>query len=234
MTELEWEECDNARVLVAALRLPDPPELMFLGPEDELWRITPRQRRLTGTAVCERIEHLLPLGSRYVLDASWTLAEGKIDIVGFRAAWAHVPAWMSSDSAFLRRPTCMNYAEQALLNLGEWPRLDRLLEAAGWALIRETSESTAAADLVAQTQIVRCVVGNPFRTVAFDRAWATCTATTLARQMYDSREFGAMPILADALQDAGCESEDILAHCRDPHAVHVRGCWVCDLVLAKG
>ena len=51
--------------------------------------------------------------------------------------------------------------------------------------------------------------------------------------MYDSREFGAMPILADALQDAGCEDEQILMHCRDATAPHVRGCWVCDLVLGK-
>jgi hypothetical protein len=50
--------------------------------------------------------------------------------------------------------------------------------------------------------------------------------------MYDSREFSAMPILADALQDAGCDSHDILDHCRGP-GPHVRGCWVVDLVLAK-
>ena len=43
-----------------------------------------------------------------------------------------------------------------------------------------------------------------------------------------------MPILADALQDAGCEDEQILAHCRDPQATHFRGCWVVDLVLGKG
>jgi hypothetical protein len=42
-----------------------------------------------------------------------------------------------------------------------------------------------------------------------------------------------MPILADALQDAGCDSEDILDHCRDPKQVQVRGCWVVDLVLRK-
>jgi hypothetical protein len=42
-----------------------------------------------------------------------------------------------------------------------------------------------------------------------------------------------MPILADALQDAGCENADILDHCRDAKATHVRGCWVVDLVLGK-
>jgi hypothetical protein len=50
--------------------------------------------------------------------------------------------------------------------------------------------------------------------------------------MYESRDFSAMPILADALQDAGCEDESILAHCRGP-GPHVRGCWVVDLVLGR-
>jgi len=56
---------------------------------------------------------------------------------------------------------------------------------------------------------------------------------TLARQIYESRDFSAMPILADALQDAGCDNEDILSHCRDTNQPHVRGCWVVDLVLEK-
>ncbi len=61
----------------------------------------------------------------------------------------------------------------------------------------------------------------------------TSTAVALAQQMYESREFGAMPILGDALQDAGCDNTDVLNHCRAP-GVHVRGCWVVDLVLDKG
>jgi hypothetical protein len=76
------------------------------------------------------------------------------------------------------------------------------------------------------------VVGNPFRPVAFAPEWRTDTAVALARQMYDSRDFGVMPILADALQEAGCEDETILNHCREP-GPHVRGCWVVDLVLGK-
>jgi hypothetical protein len=81
--------------------------------------------------------------------------------------------------------------------------------------------------------ILRDIYGNPFRPIAFAPAWRTDTVVTLARQMYESRDFGAMPILADALQDAECDSSDILDHCRDPKAVHARGCWVCDLVLGK-
>lgn len=81
--------------------------------------------------------------------------------------------------------------------------------------------------------VVRDVFGNPFRKVTFDAKWRTDTTVALARQMYDSRDFSAMPILADALQDAGCENEDILTHCRDTAARHARGCWVCDLVPGK-
>jgi hypothetical protein len=80
--------------------------------------------------------------------------------------------------------------------------------------------------------LLHCVFGNPFRPVTFSPSWRTDTVVSLAAQMYESRDFGAMPILADALQDAGCDSDDILNHCRGD-GPHVRGCWVVDLVLGK-
>ncbi|VTT98118.1 Uncharacterized protein OS=Sorangium cellulosum (strain So ce56) GN=sce5710 PE=4 SV=1 [Gemmataceae bacterium] len=80
--------------------------------------------------------------------------------------------------------------------------------------------------------LLRDIFGNPFRPVAFDGVWRTSTAVALARGMYESRDFGPMPILADALQDAGCENEEVLGHCRGG-GPHVRGCWVVDLVLGK-
>jgi hypothetical protein len=83
-----------------------------------------------------------------------------------------------------------------------------------------------------QTELLRCVAGNPFRPVTFSPEWRTSTAVTLAQQMYESRDFSPMRILADALQDAGCDNEDILNHCRG-EGPHVRGCWVVDLVLGK-
>jgi hypothetical protein len=87
--------------------------------------------------------------------------------------------------------------------------------------------------LASQRSLLRDVVGNPFRPVSFDPAWRTSTAVALAQQMYDSRDFAIMPILGDALEDAGCDNHDILAHCRNPQGTHVRGCWVVDLVLGK-
>ena len=90
-----------------------------------------------------------------------------------------------------------------------------------------------AGEHYAQATIARDIFGNPFRPATFDPAWLTSTVVALARGMYESRDFGAMPILADALQDAGCDSDEVLNHCRDAIQVHVRGCWVVDLVLGK-
>jgi hypothetical protein len=86
-------------------------------------------------------------------------------------------------------------------------------------------------DRIAQSVLLD-LYGNPFRPVTLDPALLTSTVTALARQMYETRDFSAMPILADALQDAGCENAEILDHCRGP-GPHVRGCWVVDLVLGK-
>jgi hypothetical protein len=83
-----------------------------------------------------------------------------------------------------------------------------------------------------QADALRCLFANPFRPIAVVGTWCTSTALALARQMYESRDFSAMPILADALQDAGCDNDDILSHCRGD-GPHVRGCWVVDLVLGK-
>ena len=88
------------------------------------------------------------------------------------------------------------------------------------------------AEEAVQTSLLRDIFGNPFRPVTFSPEWGTSTAVALAAQMYESRDFSAMPILADALQDAGCDNADILDHCRS-EGLHVRGCWVADLVLGK-
>lgn len=82
-----------------------------------------------------------------------------------------------------------------------------------------------------QAALMREVFGNPFRPVACEPAWLTDNVVLLARQMYETEDFSPMPILADALQEAGCEHADVLTHCRDAKQVHVRGCWVLDLIF---
>jgi hypothetical protein len=66
----------------------------------------------------------------------------------------------------------------------------------------------------------------------FDPAWRTDVAVNLAQQVYDAQTYELMPLLADALQDAGCEDAAVLGHGRGP-GPHARGCWVVDLVVGK-
>jgi hypothetical protein len=77
---------------------------------------------------------------------------------------------------------------------------------------------------------LRDVVGNPFRPAAVDPVWRTTDVLLLAQGIYEDRAFDRLPILADALEDAGCADADILGHCRGP-GHHIRGCWVVDLFI---
>ncbi|MCI0459327.1 MAG: hypothetical protein L0Z62_20450 [Gemmataceae bacterium] len=72
----------------------------------------------------------------------------------------------------------------------------------------------------------------PIRLMAVNPLWRTPAAVALARSMYEDRRFEDMPLLGDALEEAGCTDEQILSHCRGPGS-HVRGCWILDLLLGK-
>ena len=80
--------------------------------------------------------------------------------------------------------------------------------------------------------VLRDIVGNPFHPVAVTPAWRTPAAVALARTAYEERHFEDLPLLADALEEAGCTDDAILTHLRGS-GPHVRGCWVVDLVLEK-
>jgi hypothetical protein len=80
--------------------------------------------------------------------------------------------------------------------------------------------------------IIRCIAGNPFCPVVLSPDWVSSTVVSLAEGIYQDRAFDRLPILADALQDTGCENEEVLAHCRN-EGPHVRGCWVVDRLLGK-
>jgi len=187
-----------------------------------------RKLRLLMCACCRRVWDVLPEPARAAVEAVEKLADEnlpdkELDAVE-SAAYRAVPqsVWMVEyhpDQA--GRWTAAAFVQDVI---GYTPRC---LRAA-----RVTKEEQAAEEQ-AQCDLCRDIFGNPYRPVAFDAAWRTSTAVSLASQMYESRDFGTMPILADALQDAGCGDKDVLDHCRDEKQVHVRGCWVVDLVLGK-
>lgn len=84
-----------------------------------------------------------------------------------------------------------------------------------------------------QCDLLREIFGNPFREAPFDPpSLSPQVAVAIARSIEKDHAFDRLPILADALEEAGCTDEPILSHCRGP-GPHVRGCWVLDLVLGK-
>ncbi|QJX00196.1 hypothetical protein FTUN_7820 [Frigoriglobus tundricola] len=94
-------------------------------------------------------------------------------------------------------------------------------------------ESAVEAGWVEERPILRQVAfSDPRRCVTIAPSWLTPTVLELVKGIYDEKAFDRLPILADALQDAGCDNDDILNHCRQP-GEHVKGCWVVDLVLGK-
>jgi hypothetical protein len=83
-----------------------------------------------------------------------------------------------------------------------------------------------------EADALRCLFGNPFRPVTMQPGWRTEATQAIAAGIYAERGFAQLPVLADALLDAGCSDPQVLEHCRGG-GVHVRGCWVVDLLLEK-
>jgi len=117
-----------------------------------------------------------------------------------------------------------------LRTLGEWSVKARAFDN---PIPLHFDSAAADEEESAQARLIRCIVGpRRFRHVTLDPSWLASPVPQLADSIYTDHAFDHLPILADALEDAGCTNADILNHCRQP-GDHVRGCWVIDLLLAK-
>ena len=220
MTEAEWLACDE-------------PEAMYVFATEE-GELT-RKSRLLGCTCARRLWHLL----NGVYQSAIEVAERYEDGLALRheIEAAHREGEVA---------TYRDYADDTAIDLARivvqsvtspdhpFANLDKAAGAFAWDAGNEEVgwDDAIKCEVAVQVRLVRDIFGNPFRPITFAPAWRTDTALSLARQMYDSRDFGAMPILADALQDAGSDNPDIHTHCRGD-GPHVRGCWVVDLILGK-
>ncbi len=93
-------------------------------------------------------------------------------------------------------------------------------------------KEAVAAEIQSLVLILRDIVGDPSRPTVIDPVWLTPTVAALAGAIYADRAFDRLPILSDALEEAGCDDSDVLAHCRGD-GPHVRGCWLIDRLLGK-
>jgi hypothetical protein len=193
---------------------------------------TARKERLFAVACCRRVWEYLPgASSKHAVEVAERYADGNATSEELEAACEAEESHPSADYGLIQvvRPAASLSvdADNCALNTSLLFADITVPDEGG-----KRWEEADGAESSAQANLLRDIFGNPFRPVTFAPEWRTDTAIALARQMYESREFGAMPILADALLVAGCDTEDILAHCRGD-GPHVRGCWVVDLVLGK-
>ena len=184
------------------------PSQMLMAIKD---RSSDRKRRLFAVASCRTVTEMIPADQCWrVIDAAERFADNPLAHDELQAARAQLLDWIE----LIYRQEFEEVAWRRMVSeIGAIPVIVPQLSGTAW--------------------ILRDIFGNPFRQMAFDPKWRTEAAVGLALKMYDDRDFRAMPILADALEEAGCDVAERLAHCREP-GVHVRGCWVVDLVLGKG
>jgi hypothetical protein len=219
MTEAEWLSSTDPGVMLAAVE----------------GRASERKLRLFGVECCrhipaawQRSEYLTLLDAvERDADAAATQAEYDEALRGFLAYADREPVSLAAPGGAVPF-----HARLAVANAADTGNAHGLAVA-----VLSTIDAAAEADgqaawsVAVLCGILRDIVGPlPFRPVTLDPAHRTDAALALARSMYDARDFAAMPILADALEEAGCEDPEILTHCRGP-GPHTWGCWVADLVL---
>jgi hypothetical protein len=230
MTEAEWEACADAEILLEFLRggLSDRKLRLFAaGSVRHFWDLLIDPRSREAVTVAESVADRLNLG------------------IGLRAAyenaWGAVPEIPSARNVHVSaaraagRTVEENSLDASQLTWNEIVGLhaDLREEDAPYDERYSLHFQGRAEGERFLAGMVREIFGYPFRPVTFNPTWRTSDVMLLANGIYAERAFDRMPILADALQDAGCDSDAVLDHLRDPDATHVRGCWALDLVLGK-
>jgi hypothetical protein len=187
-----------------------------------------RKLRLYGCACCRWIWHLIPEGPcRQAVETAERYAEGQATKQDLQAALGPAGPFLGVGPGPAQRD-----AVQAVFRVAKPDA-----KMAAWAGVDASSAFHGGwtKDDGVFCVLLRDLFGNPFQPIVLQRHWLTANgraAVNLAHAIYDEQAFDRLPILADALQDAGCDNADVLDHCRGP-GPHARGCWVVDLLRAK-
>jgi hypothetical protein len=217
---------------------------------------TVRRLRLYGVACARMVWDMLSTDLRSAVLLSERFADGRATMADLRAAavrmrygpvtyqqqaenaagWASAGYWGNRTEPADAAPPVWNPAEAAreaakalaTRAAGQAPPGHPVSRAWQSAWNRPFAEARAQ-----QAELVRDIFPPPGFVPVLSSDWRTSTVVALARGMDDTGDFSAVPILADALQDAGCDDEVMLDRCRAPSGIHSRGNWVVDLVLGR-
>jgi hypothetical protein len=213
MTEAEWVACADPLPMLAFLRD----------------RASERKLRLLAVAACREIwKRISEQRSRQSVEVAERFADGLVgDAELLRACHA---AYDVSTRAQLGDVAAASAASAAASS--SHPEIRRRIAGDGGAVAMSLHRAKAKRR-AQMCRLVRCLFGTfHFRPLGINSVCLTPTVNVLAWTIYNDRAFDNLPILADALEEAGCADADILSHCRGD-GPHARGCWVVDLILGK-
>jgi hypothetical protein len=220
MTEADWLACEDAGEMLRHLRN----------------RGSDRKRRLLACAWVRRAwGNLADERGRRAVEVAELHADGQMKWAELNRAQGEAQAacWAALDSGADDGPA--RFALSAAYGASQAGASCRQVQ----AVARQANTSAGGRDGAAQARLMRDLLGNPFRHAWVDPAWLTLIVTGLATAAYQERslpsghlDLARLSVLADALEDAGCSDDAILAHLRSP-GPHVRGCWALDLILGR-
>jgi hypothetical protein len=239
MTEADWLACEDPTPMLAFLQ----------------GKVTDRKLRLFAVACWRRAPHLLKSKHQQrAIEVAERYADGLAslpELAAVRGAALGVAAGRGSTAAS-EAVSAVPLHTRAIAAASAADPAERNVRIAGilfdpsvWTAAQHAAADAAGKEQSrAQAGLLRDIFGSlAFRPVNIHRdvlAWNDGTVRRIAEGLYEDRKLpegtldtGRLAILADALLDAGCDDEEVLAHCREQEAVHTRGCWVLDLLLGK-
>jgi hypothetical protein len=206
-----------------------------------------RKLRLFACACCRRIWHLLPDAlTKEAVETAERYADGLVDQAELIGAGRHIPGYEAGINAVTNAAYLVTL-DARLAVYGTSDILPSTVPSNAVQAACKRWEQSGRVVVVAamrseweaQSARISDIFGNPFRPVSLAPAWLTPAVRNLAQAAYDNRllpsgllDNAGLAVLADALEEAGCTSADILSHLRGP-GPHVRGCFVLDLLLGK-
>jgi hypothetical protein len=222
MNDHHWQTTRDPRLL-----------LMYPGDQGSL-----RKGRLFACACCRHVwSYLTDPRSREAVEVAERFAEG----LASRAELKHA----KENALAASRETTLagRVAYAAVSAASPTTPIDVLGPALGAARAASLSAETEETEAAWHCRLLRDLYHSPFRRITLESdwlLWGDGIVKQLAETAYTERimpggtlDNARLAVLADALEDAGCDNADILNHCREEGAVHVRGCFVLDLVLGK-
>jgi len=204
-------------------------------------RASPRKLRLYAVGCCRRIWHLFTdERCRHAVEVAQRHADGRVGDGDLQAAGQVVASvarvWGGAGDHLPHAAQVVAGAAQAAASASSWDAAWDAALAARMAARDFVRGGDWEQERARQAGLLRDLFGTPCRPARVEAAWLAReggAVAKVARVIYDEGRFGDLPILADALEEAGCADADLLGHLRGP-GPHVRGCWALDLALGKG